>query len=56
MCAMDRHINLHLIVGNHDTYFRNTNIVNSLDGLRLEENHQLSQFIEKSTEIELDGT
>ena len=50
-----RHINLHLIVGNHDTYFRNTNIVNSLDGLRLEENHQFHIY-QEPTEIELDGT
>jgi len=49
-----RYINLHLIVGNHDTYFRNTNIVNSLDGLRLEENHQFHIY-QESTEIELDG-
>ena len=50
----ERHINLHLIVGNHDTYFRNTNIVNSLDGLRLQNNHQFHIY-EESTEIELDG-
>ena len=38
-----RYIDLHLIVGNHDTYFRNTNLVNSLDGLRLENNHQFHE-------------
>ena len=31
----ERNINLHLVTGNHDTYFRNTNQVNSLSGLRL---------------------
>ena len=49
-----RHIELHLIVGNHDTYFRNTNLVNSLQGLRLDNNHQFHIY-EKSTEIEIDG-
>ena len=50
-----RYINLHLIIGNHDTYFRNTNLVNSLDGLRLEDNHQFHVYTD-STEIEIDGT
>ena len=49
-----RYIELHLIVGNHDTYFRNTNLVNSLQGLRLDNNHQFHIY-EKSTEIEIDG-
>ena len=31
----DRYINLHAIIGNHDTFFKNTNIVNSMDCLRL---------------------
>ena len=27
----DRHINVHMLAGNHDTYFKNTNDVNSVD-------------------------
>jgi DNA repair exonuclease SbcCD nuclease subunit len=51
----ERNINLHLVTGNHDTYFRNTNQVNSLSGLRLADNENFIVY-EKSTEIELDGT
>ena len=51
----ERNINLHLVTGNHDTYYRNTNQVNSLSGLRLADNENFTVY-EKSTEIELDGT
>jgi len=51
----DRGITLHLIAGNHDCYFRNTNQVNALEGLRLGDNENFTVY-EKSTEIELDGT
>ena len=51
----ERNINLHLVTGNHDTYFRNTNQVNSLSGLRLADKENFTVY-EKSTEIELDGT
>ena len=51
----DNDINLHLIVGNHDTYFRNTNQVNSLSGLRLSDRENFTVY-EEPTEIELDGT
>ena len=50
-----RYINLHIIIGNHDVFFRNTNIVNSMEGLRIESNHQFHVYTEP-TEIELDGT
>ena len=51
----ERNINLHLVTGNHDTYFRNTNQVNSLSGLRLADKENFTIY-EKSTEIELDRT
>ena len=51
----ERNINLHLVTGNHDTYFRNTNQVNSLSGLRLADKENFTVY-EKSTEIKLDGT
>ena len=50
-----RNINLHIIIGNHDVFFRNTNVVNSMEGLRIENNNQFHVYTEP-TEIELDGT
>ena len=26
-----RYINLHIIIGNHDTFFKNTNVINSME-------------------------
>ena len=49
-----RYINLHVIIGNHDTFFKNTNAVNSMEGLRLENNHQFHVYSEP-TEVEIDG-
>ena len=31
----EQYINLHMIIGNHDTFFKNTNDVNSMDCLRM---------------------
>ena len=53
-CA-EKNIDLHVIIGNHDVFYKNTNIVNSMDGLRLETNDQFHIY-EEATEIELDGT
>ena len=50
----DRGIKLHLILGNHDVFFRNTLKVNALDGLRLSDNENFTVY-EEPTEIELDG-
>jgi DNA repair exonuclease SbcCD nuclease subunit len=50
----DRGIKLHLILGNHDVFYRNTLIVNALDGLRLGDNENFTVY-EEPTEIELDG-
>jgi DNA repair exonuclease SbcCD nuclease subunit len=50
-----RYINLHVIIGNHDTFYKNTNLLNSMEGLRLENNNQCHVYTE-STEVDLDGT
>tara|TARA_B110000196_G_C21128426_1_gene657164 strand:- start:107 stop:1174 length:1068 start_codon:yes stop_codon:yes gene_type:complete len=51
----NRNINLHVIIGNHDTFYKNTNLLNSMEGLRLENNNQCHVYTE-STEVDLDGT
>ena len=47
-------INFHMLVGNHDTFYRNTNEVNSLQEL-VDGRHKNITVYEKSTEVEFDG-
>ena len=49
-----RYINLHVIIGNHDTFFKNTNSLNSMDCLRLHDDHQVHIY-EEPTEVDFDG-
>ena len=49
-----RYINLHMIIGNHDTFFKNTNSLNSMDCLRLHDDHQVHIY-EEPTEVDFDG-
>ena len=49
-----RYINLHVIIGNHDTFFKNTNSLNSMDCLRVHDNHQVHIY-EEPTEVDFDG-
>ena len=47
-------INLHMLVGNHDTFYKNTNEVNSLHEL-VDGRYKNITVYEKSTEVEFDG-
>ena len=47
-------INLHILVGNHDIYFRNTNDVNSLNEL-LGQRHDNIHLYPEAQEVEFDG-
>ena len=49
-----RYINLHVIIGNHDTFFKNTNSLNSMDCLRVHDNHQVHIY-EEPREVDFDG-
>ena len=49
-----RYINLHVIIGNHDTFFKNTNSLNSMDCLRVHDNHQVHIY-EEPTEVDFNG-
>ena len=50
----ERNITVHMLAGNHDTYFKNTNEVNSPDLLLKEYNN--INVIDDPTTIDLDGT
>ena len=50
----ERNITVHMLAGNHDTYFKNTNEVNSPDLLLKEYNN--IHVIDHPTTIEVDGT
>ncbi len=58
----DRYINLHMIIGNHDTFFKNTNDVNSMDCLRMMKSGGegdgggFIKIYQDPTEVDLDGT
>ncbi len=58
----DQYINLHMIIGNHDTFFKNTNQVNSMDCLRMMrsggegDGGGFINVYEDPTEVDLDGT
>jgi DNA repair exonuclease SbcCD nuclease subunit len=58
----EQYINLHMIIGNHDTFFKNTNDVNSMDCLRMMRSGSegdgggFIRVYEKPTEVDLDGT
>jgi len=47
-------INFHMLVGNHDTFYKNTNDVNSLQEL-VDGRHNNIKVYDKSTEVEFDG-
>jgi len=47
-------INLHILVGNHDIYFRNTNDINSLQEL-LGERHNNIHLYAEAQEVDFDG-
>ena len=50
-----RQIDLFIILGNHDTYYKNTNDVNALKEL-LENKYQFIHVIERPQTLEFDGT
>ena len=58
----DRYISLHMIIGNHDTFFKNTNQVNSMDCLRMMMNGDegdgggMVRIYHDPTEVVFDGT
>ena len=47
-------INFHMLVGNHDTFYKNTNAVNSLQEL-VDGRYKGITVYEKATEVEFDG-
>ena len=49
-------VDTHVIIGNHDTYYKNTNEVNSMNSLFTSFDGKLEPWIyEKATEVEFDG-
>ena len=47
-------VNLHMLVGNHDTFYKNTNAVNSLQEL-VDGRYENIKVYEEATEVEFDG-
>jgi|TARA_R110001592_G_scaffold52601_7_gene161034 DNA repair exonuclease SbcCD nuclease subunit len=51
---VDMGINLHIMVGNHDTYWKNTNEINSVDELLGDRHSNIHMYSEAET-VEFDG-
>ena len=52
----ERNITLHMIAGNHDTYYKNTNRINTLKALYENDGYpNLHLYWEKPVELEFDG-
>ena len=49
-----KNINLHMLVGNHDTFYKNTTAINSLNEL-VDGRYDNISVYEKTTEVEFDG-
>ena len=52
---LDKGITMHIIAGNHDTYYKNTNSVNALDEMLGSRYPNIKMYTDP-TEIEIDGT
>lgn len=52
---MERGIETHMILGNHDTFYKNTNEVNSMRQLYGTSTHDLSFYENEPVELEFDG-
>ncbi len=53
--AMKRNLNFHVILGNHDVMFKNTNAVNVMDQLFHDYKHPNLNWYADPTELEFDG-
>lgn len=49
-------LDVHFIVGNHDTYFKNTNEVNALNELVVDKYPEFKVYSNEPVEVEFDGT
>ncbi len=51
-----RNLDVHFIIGNHDTYFKNTNLVNSMEELIVGQFPTFKVYNNVATEVDFDGT
>jgi hypothetical protein len=53
--AMQRGLNFHVIIGNHDTRFKGTNEVNVMDLIFRESNYPTLKWYSEAEDVEIDG-